>query len=210
MTTVAELIARKYGLTMYHYDYHDARGHQDRRIARRVALGEAVEDPTPDHVWLDQNPEEMAAETLAGFQVRFEWALDDLRALFTGRPAIAEGWGLRPELVDSLRRMVVLVPTEDFRQHHSGLSRARELSTSVSLTRPAPRPTVSPVTGWSPRTQHRTPAASASASSKSTGRSTRWLWPQRSPSISPLALARRRLRDRSAQEVSAVDRQDTA
>ncbi|MGW8881909.1 hypothetical protein [Streptomyces mirabilis] len=139
-TTVAELIARKHGLTVYHYDYHDARGHQDRRIARRVALGEPVEDPTPDHVWSDQSPEEMAAETLAGFPVRFEWALDDLRALFTGRPAIAEGWGLRPELVapllDSLRRMVVLVPTEDFRQHQlRTLPRAGTLN--VPVTDPA-------------------------------------------------------------------------
>ncbi|MFJ7775821.1 hypothetical protein [Streptomyces yangpuensis] len=139
-TTVAELIARKYGLTVYHYDYHDARGHQDRRIARRVALGEPVEDPTPDHVWLDQAPEAMATETLTGFPVRFEWALDDLRALFTGRPAIAEGWGLRPELVapllDSLRRMVLLVPTEDFRQHQlRTLPRAGTLN--VPVTDPA-------------------------------------------------------------------------
>ncbi|MER5499593.1 hypothetical protein ABT096_20650 [Streptomyces sp. NPDC002561] len=139
-TTVAELIARKHGLTVYHYDYHDARGHQDRRIARRVALGEPVEDPTPDHVWSDRSPEEMAAETLAGFPVRFEWALDDLRALFTGRPAIAEGWGLRPELVapllDSPRRMVVLVPTEDFRQHQlRTLPRAGTLD--VPVTDPA-------------------------------------------------------------------------
>jgi hypothetical protein len=120
-TTVSELVAREFGLTVYHYDYHDARGHQDRRIARRVALGEPVADPTPDQVWVDRSPEDMAAETLAGFPVRFTWALDDLRALFTGRPAIAEGWGLRPELVapllDSPRRMVVLVPTEEFRQH---------------------------------------------------------------------------------------------
>lgn len=139
---------------MYHYDYHDARGHQDRRIARRVALGEPVEDPTPDHVWLDQDPEEMAAEALAGFPVRFEWALDDLRALFTGRPAIAERWGLRPELaaplLDSLRRMVVLVPTEDFRQHQlRTLPRVGTLN--VPVTDPAhSRPTVSSVTGWSP------------------------------------------------------------
>ncbi|MFD7532004.1 hypothetical protein ACFV8E_31175 [Streptomyces sp. NPDC059849] len=120
-TTVSELLAREFGLTVYHYDYHDARGHQDRRIARRVALGEPVADPGPEQVWTERGPEEMAAETLAGFPLRFEWALDDLRALSTGRPAIAEGWGLRPELVvpllDSVRRMVVLVPTEDFRQH---------------------------------------------------------------------------------------------
>ncbi|MFE0464029.1 hypothetical protein ACFW1A_32720 [Kitasatospora sp. NPDC058965] len=136
-STVAELIASKHGLTVYHYDYHDSRGHQDRRIARRVTLGEPVGDPTPDQVWSDRSPEEMAAETLAGFPVRFEWALDDLRALFTGRPAIAEGWGLRPELVapllDSPRRMVVLVPTEDFRQHQlRTLPRAGTLHAPVS------------------------------------------------------------------------------
>ncbi|TDC80197.1 hypothetical protein [Streptomyces hainanensis] len=120
-TTVSELVAHEHGLTVYHYDYHDARGHQDRRIALRVARGEPVEDPPPDQVWVNRSPEEMATEALAGFPVRFAWALDDLRALFTGRPAIAEGWGLRPELVapllDSPRRMVVLVPTEEFRRH---------------------------------------------------------------------------------------------
>ncbi|MFJ1757794.1 hypothetical protein [Kitasatospora sp. NPDC088134] len=120
-TTVAELLAEQYGLTVYHYDYHDARGHQDRRIARRLALGEPLVQPGPDRAWSDRTPEEMAADTLAGFPIRFEWALDDLRALYTGRPAIAEGWGLRPELVapllDSPRRMAVLVPTEEFRRH---------------------------------------------------------------------------------------------
>ncbi|MEU9853714.1 hypothetical protein [Streptomyces sp. NPDC047974] len=139
-TTVAEIIARRHGLTVYHYDYHDARGHQDRRIARRIALGEPVGDPSPEHVWVERSPEEMASETLAGFPVRFEWALDDLRALFTGRPAIAEGWGLRPELVapllDSPRRMVVLVPTEDFRRHQlRTLPRAGALD--VPVTDPA-------------------------------------------------------------------------
>ncbi|XIE80652.1 hypothetical protein AB6O49_27515 [Streptomyces sp. SBR177] len=139
-STVAEIIAREHGLTVYHYDYHDARGHQDRRIARRIALGEAVGDPTPDRVWVERSPEEMASETLAGFPARFAWALDDLRALFTGRPAIAEGWGLRPELVapllDSLRRMVVLVPTEDFRRHQlRTLPRAEALD--VPVTDPA-------------------------------------------------------------------------
>jgi hypothetical protein len=62
----------------------------------------------------------MAAHSLEIFGLRFEWALDDLRALVSGRPIIAEGWGLRPELVapllDSPRRMVVMVPTEEFRQ----------------------------------------------------------------------------------------------
>nr|WP_237419083.1 hypothetical protein [Kitasatospora sp. SID7827] len=108
-------------MTVYHYDWHDSRGHHDRRVARRVAEGAPVADPAPDLFWSEHEPAQMAAETLAGFPTRFAWVLDDLRGLFAARPVIAEGWGLRPELVaplvDSPRRMVVLVPTEEFRQH---------------------------------------------------------------------------------------------
>ncbi|MFF5263836.1 hypothetical protein ACFY4C_33335 [Actinomadura viridis] len=118
-STVARLLAHRYGLTAYHYDFHDARGHDDRRIARRIKLGHPPAAPDPDATWVNTTPQDMAAETLAGFPVRFEWALDDLRALVSGRPIIAEGWGLRPELVapiiDSPRQMVVMVPGEAFR-----------------------------------------------------------------------------------------------
>jgi 2-phosphoglycerate kinase len=136
-STVARILAVRHRLTAYHYDYHDARGHNDRRIARRVALGEPPEEPDPDAVWVRPTPDEMAATTLAGFPVRFEWVLDDLRALVSGRPVIAEGWGLRPELVapivDSPRRMVVMVPTQEFRDHQlRALPRAAAFAHEVS------------------------------------------------------------------------------
>jgi hypothetical protein len=136
-STVARLLAAYYGVTAYHYDYHDARAHNDRRIARRVSLGEPVADPDLDSVWVHSTPEEMTAETLAGFPIRFEWVLDDLRALVSGYPIIAEGWGLRPNLVapiiDSPRRMIVMVPTEEFRQRQLGeLSRAAAFEQLVS------------------------------------------------------------------------------
>jgi hypothetical protein len=136
-STVARILARRYGLTAYHYDYHDARGHDDRRIARRVRLGEPAHGPDPDDIWVNTTPEQMAAATLAGFPVRFEWALDDLRGLVSGRPVIAEGWGLRPELVapiiDSPRRMTVMVATEEFRQRQlRDLPRAATFSQQVS------------------------------------------------------------------------------
>ncbi|MFI0469054.1 hypothetical protein ACH347_33695 [Saccharopolyspora sp. 5N102] len=136
-STVARLLAVQYGLTAYHYDYHDARAHNDRRIARRIELGEPSTEPDPDTVWVHPTPEDMAAQTLAGFPIRFEWALDDLRALVSGRPIIAEGWGLRPELVapiiDSPRRMVVMVPTQEFRQHQlRALPRAAAFGHQVS------------------------------------------------------------------------------
>lgn len=136
-STVARLLAARYGLTAYHYDYHDARGHNDRRIARRVKLGEPPADPDPDATWVNTTPEDMAAETLAGFPIRFEWALDDLRALVSGRPIVAEGWGLRPELVapilDSARQMIVMVPTEAFRDRQlQELSRAATVGHGIS------------------------------------------------------------------------------
>ncbi|MFG2250980.1 hypothetical protein [Spirillospora sp. NPDC048823] len=136
-STVARLLAVQCGVTVYHYDYHDARGHNDRRIARRAGLGEPATEPDLDKMWVHTTPEEMATETLAEFPHRFEWALDDLRALVSGHPIIAEGWGLRPELVapiiDSPRRMVVMVPTSEFRQHQLlELPRAASLGHRVS------------------------------------------------------------------------------
>lgn len=134
-STIARLLAVRHGVTAYNYDYHDARAHNDRRFARRVALGEP--DPDPDAVWVHATPEEMTADTLAGFPIRFEWALDDLRALVSGRPILAEGWGLRPELVepiiDSPQRMIVMVPTPEFRDHQlRALPRAAAFSHQVS------------------------------------------------------------------------------
>ncbi|MEU8342811.1 hypothetical protein AB0C74_14045 [Spirillospora sp. NPDC048832] len=136
-STVARLLAVRYGLTVYRYDYHDARAHNDRRVARRVRLGEPPAGPGPEAAWVDTTPRAMAAETLAGFPVRFEWALDDLRALVSGRPVIAEGWGLRPELVvpvaGSPERMVVMVPTEAFRDRQlRALPRAATVARGLS------------------------------------------------------------------------------
>lgn len=136
-STIARLLAIRYRLTAYHYDYHDARAHNDRRIARRLRCGEPPNDPDPDEVWVNTTPEIMATTTLAGFPILFAWALDDLRALVSRHPIIAEGRGLRPELVapliDSPRRMAVMVATDQFRQHQvRHLTRARTLSTPVS------------------------------------------------------------------------------
>ena len=137
-STVAQILARRYGLTAYHYDYHDARGHEDRRIARDVRLGRPVPQVRdPDETWVKPTPEELAAKALAGFSERFTWALDDLRALVGGRPVLAEGWGLRPELVAPLlsspRRMVVMVPTPEFRDRQiRRLPRARKVHQKVS------------------------------------------------------------------------------
>lgn len=136
-TTVGGILAERYGVTHYHYDYHDARGHDDRRLALRIRRGEPAAEPNWESVWIGRTPQQMAEDALTGFADRFAWVLDDLRALVTPLPIVADGWGLRPELVasitDDLRRMVVLVPTDEWRLRQSTrLPRARQVSHKVS------------------------------------------------------------------------------
>jgi hypothetical protein len=88
-STVARLLAIRYGLTAYHCDYHDARAHNDRRIAARVRRGQSPAGPSEDEIWVRATPEQMAAQTLGNFAASFEWVLDDLRALVSGRPILA-------------------------------------------------------------------------------------------------------------------------
>ncbi|GAA2757031.1 hypothetical protein [Actinopolymorpha rutila] len=141
-STVARILAGRCGITAYHYDYHDARGHDARRIAGRATRGEPLTGPDPDEMWVRRTPGDMAEDALAEFGRRFEWTLDDLRGLVSGRPILAEGWGLRPELVapllESPGRMLVMVPTEEFRQRQlRDLPRAREFGLHVSDPRRA-------------------------------------------------------------------------
>jgi hypothetical protein len=143
-STVGNLLARRHGLTCYHYDYPDGRGHWDRRVAGALARDEEPPRVDPETWFVRMTPEESAAHALGTFRERFDFVLDDLRALVSGRPIVAEGWGLRPELVAPVMvdpgRMVLLVPTEEFRLHQrENLDRAGTLSTRVSSPESAVR-----------------------------------------------------------------------
>ena len=135
-STVANLLAARHGLTAYHYDYHDARGHLERRAARRARTGAPYgEYPGPD--WAGSTPEALAEECLTIFADRLGFVFDDLRALVSPHPVLAEGFGLRPEalapMLDAPDHMIVMVPTEEFRQHQiRTLPRAGALSADLS------------------------------------------------------------------------------
>ncbi|WP_433293450.1 hypothetical protein ACQP2F_30650 [Actinoplanes sp. CA-030573] len=138
-TTVAGLLTDRFGLIHYHYDFHDSRGHEDRRLASRVRRGDCAPgdiEPDGEAAWIGRSPAEMADQALRGFPERFEWVLDDLRGIVTPHTVIADGWGLRPELVARVtdpRRMVVLVPTDEWRRHQARtLPRARRVGQRVS------------------------------------------------------------------------------
>lgn len=143
-STVSNLLAQRYGITAYHQDYHQARGHWDRRMAAAARDGMAAVAPTPQSMYLDRSPESSAAEALAILHQAFEWVLDDLRALVSGRPVVAEGWALRPELVLPIvpdpRQMIVMVPTDGFRLWQSvHLDRASIPSAAVTDAQAAQR-----------------------------------------------------------------------
>ncbi|MFB9906246.1 hypothetical protein [Allokutzneria oryzae] len=138
-STTARILVERFGLTAYHYDFHDSRGHYDRALAdaSRFPHRHAFAQADPDERWVRRSPVRMAAECLRDFAERFEMVLDDLRALSCGRPLIAEGWGLRPELVSAKvsapDEAVFLVPSEEFRQRQlRELDRARRLTAEVS------------------------------------------------------------------------------
>ncbi len=141
-STVANLLAARHPIVRYAYDYHDARSHSDRARAEPerfpVFSGFLRElDANPDLVWVDPSPAEMAERVGAIFAERFEMVLEDLSALPDELTVVAEGWGLRPELVrpqlESPSEAVFLVPSEAFRQRQlMGLDRAQALSASVS------------------------------------------------------------------------------
>jgi hypothetical protein len=134
-TTAAALLGGRYGLTHYHCDYADSRGHEDRRVALRTRLGQQQIDWAA--YWTELDPQRMAEAALDMFTERFPWVLDDLRALVSLRPILVDGWNLRPDLVatvaEDLRRMVVMVPTEDWRLHQAAsLPRAQRIDLDVS------------------------------------------------------------------------------
>lgn len=138
-SSVARMLAARYPLVVYAYDYHDARSHSARAKADAVrfpafnALLDAL-DSDPDSVWSRPSPEQLAKQALAVFGERFQMVLDDLAALPAETCVLAEGWGLRPDLVvphlGSPDHAIFLVPSESFRRRQlEALGRAKRLST---------------------------------------------------------------------------------
>lgn len=145
-TTVARLLAARFPLVVYAYDYHDARSHSARasvdadRFPTFHGFLNALERDA-DSVWSRRSPEQMAEEVLAIFNERFQMVLEDIAALPEKTQVLAEGWGLRPDLVapqlESPERAIFLVPSESFRKSQlDALERARRL-TIPGLREPA-------------------------------------------------------------------------
>lgn len=119
-TSVAQILAIRHGLVHYAYDYHDARSHTSKAKAHpeRYPYRSAV--VSADEAWVSSSPHAMAAAAKRSFVERFSMVLEELSALPNDATVVAEGWGLRPELIHSHltspREAIFLVPNTDFRQ----------------------------------------------------------------------------------------------
>ena len=126
-TSVAQLLAGKHALQLYHFDRremdHIRRADPLRHpalSALRSRLAALDERAFLDRLWVTPAPEEMARETIASWSERVGLAVEDLLAMPGDRPIIAEGPGFFPEVVlpllSSPRQAIWLVPTEGFKR----------------------------------------------------------------------------------------------
>ncbi len=118
-STIARMLAREYGLTLYDFDRHEP-VHVERRMAA-ASLYPAYTSflaLTMDQRWLLRSADEMAAQVIALWTERFRLVVDDLRALPTTSPIVAEGPGLFPNCVQPViadaNQAIWLVPTPAF------------------------------------------------------------------------------------------------
>jgi DNA polymerase III delta prime subunit len=126
-TTLAALLAERHGLQVYHFDRHEMdhirRAHSTRHphlSALHTRLTTLDERALAHELWLSHPPSAMAQRTIGSWSERVALAIEDLLAMPTTPPIIAEGPGFFPErllpfLTDS-RQAVWLLPTESFKR----------------------------------------------------------------------------------------------
>ena len=126
-TTVAHLLADKYGLQVYHFDRremdHIRRADPARHPALHAlgaSLRELDEREWVEAHWMRRPVAEQARGAIASWTERVGLAVEDLLALPADRPIVAEGPGFFPEailpLLASPRQAIWLVPSEAFKR----------------------------------------------------------------------------------------------
>lgn len=122
-TSIARAVAQKRGLQVYHYDDFDRErlpGHWARTDPVRHPYMSATPINDRDRMWVQTSPEELVKRWLQTTPERFQFSLEDLQALPSAPPIVAEGYGFTPDLVlpllSSSRQAIWLVSTEEFKQ----------------------------------------------------------------------------------------------
>lgn len=140
-TTVAQILAIRHGLVHYSYDYHDARAHVTKALSRPDQYPHRAAIRSADEEWVETSPRAMAQRALQSFQERFAMVMEELATLPGSTSIVAEGWGLRPDLVvphlQSPRQAIFLVPSDAFREQQlQDLPRARAFPADLRVSDP--------------------------------------------------------------------------
>jgi hypothetical protein len=118
-TTQARRLALMHTLALYECDRTDAAQHG--QLAATSPAWRAFVDEGLEERWVQPTPEVLCHRSLASFAARLPLVLEDLDALERrGRPVLAEGFCLTPNLVapllDDPRRAIWLLPSEAFKR----------------------------------------------------------------------------------------------
>lgn len=117
-STIVEALCSRYGLAAYHCD-----GHWERhvRMAERSLqpLMHRQREMSWDQIWM-RDVSVQVEDELAIYREEFPMILDDLSRMPPGRPVVAEGAALLPELVAPLlsdaHQAIWIVPAEEFQR----------------------------------------------------------------------------------------------
>lgn len=119
-STIAKLIAQKYGYELYSCD--EAMAEHGRRLNQKTApLLEKFKHMSMDERWLNRSPEEMLKTFHWFCGEGFECIIEDMQKRTSTTKIIVEGFRIRPDLLlpylTHKNQAIWLIPTPDFRKH---------------------------------------------------------------------------------------------
>jgi len=119
-STIAEMLAAKYGFVYYKADDHDPE-HMQRSLPDQQPILFKISKMSWEEVW-SRPPSELLDDELAYYRERFPFILEDLGELELGKPLILEGAAFLPDLINQYpvnqENVVLMVPTMDFQLHY--------------------------------------------------------------------------------------------
>ena len=116
-TTVAGILAKRYGFQLYHYDHHNLA--HDKQLAQVSAFYQDLLNVSMEERWVIPEPKDLVERALRIFQDRHSLVIEDLLGMEKEPVIISEGFGFTPELIlpllSSHNQAVWLVPSESFK-----------------------------------------------------------------------------------------------
>ncbi len=135
-STVAQNLAQRYSIPVYHYDKVD--NEQIEKLAKTVPEVRKFFNASMEERWVRSTPKMMFDFLMISFPYRFELVIESLLEMPKDKPIIVEGFGFLPELVhpilSSHHQAIWFVPTEKFKRE--SMARRGKPSFASSLTNP--------------------------------------------------------------------------